>query len=81
MLENCCIWLVIYLNCTKMHELTNLKVKVFPIQDNGYPKNMRLGGPQEPEWTFGEVKTLMSRPVRSIVFTVAILPSSIRGSL
>jgi hypothetical protein len=24
-LENCCIWLVIYLNCTMMHELTNLK--------------------------------------------------------
>ena len=25
-LENCCIWLVIYLNCTMMHGLTNLKV-------------------------------------------------------
>jgi hypothetical protein len=24
-LENCCIWLVIYLNCTTMHGLTNLK--------------------------------------------------------
>ena len=24
-LKNCCIWLVIYLNCTMMHELTNLK--------------------------------------------------------
>jgi len=24
-LENCCIWLVIYLNCTVMHGLTNLK--------------------------------------------------------
>jgi len=24
-LENCCIWLVIYLNCTMMHRLTNLK--------------------------------------------------------
>jgi hypothetical protein len=24
-LENCCIWLVIYLNCTMMHGLTNLK--------------------------------------------------------
>jgi hypothetical protein len=24
-LENCCIWLVIYLNCTIMHGLTNLK--------------------------------------------------------
>jgi hypothetical protein len=23
--ENCCIWLVIYLNCTMMHGLTNLK--------------------------------------------------------
>jgi hypothetical protein len=26
-LENCCIWLVIYLNCTMMHGLTNLKFK------------------------------------------------------
>jgi hypothetical protein len=26
-LENCCIWLVIYLNCTMMHGLTNLKLK------------------------------------------------------
>jgi hypothetical protein len=24
-LENCCIWLVIYLNCTMMHGFTNLK--------------------------------------------------------
>jgi hypothetical protein len=24
-LENCCIWLMIYLNCTMMHGLTNLK--------------------------------------------------------
>jgi hypothetical protein len=24
-LQNCCIWLVIYLNCTMMHGLTNLK--------------------------------------------------------
>ena len=24
-LENCCIWLVIYLNCTMMHGLTNVK--------------------------------------------------------
>jgi hypothetical protein len=24
-LENCCIWLVIYLNCTMMHGITNLK--------------------------------------------------------
>jgi hypothetical protein len=24
-LEKCCIWLVIYLNCTMMHGLTNLK--------------------------------------------------------
>jgi len=28
-LENCCIWLVIYLNCTMMHELTNLKFTLF----------------------------------------------------
>jgi hypothetical protein len=25
-LENCCVWLVIYLNCTMMHGLTNLKL-------------------------------------------------------
>jgi hypothetical protein len=24
-LENCCIWLVIYLNCTMMHGITHLK--------------------------------------------------------
>jgi len=28
-LENCCIWLVIYLNCTMMHGLTNLKFKCY----------------------------------------------------
>jgi len=27
-LENCCIRLVIYLNCTMMHGLTNLKLKI-----------------------------------------------------
>ena len=27
-LENCCIWLMIYLNCTIMHGLTNLKFLV-----------------------------------------------------
>jgi hypothetical protein len=27
-MENCCIWLVIYLNCTMMHGLTNLKFKI-----------------------------------------------------
>jgi hypothetical protein len=26
-LENCCIWLVIHLNCTMMHRLTNLKFR------------------------------------------------------
>jgi hypothetical protein len=26
-LENCCIWLVIYLNCTMMHEIKNLNLK------------------------------------------------------
>jgi hypothetical protein len=26
-LENCCIWMVIYLNCTMMHGLTNLKFR------------------------------------------------------
>jgi hypothetical protein len=25
-LEDCCIWLVIYLNCTMMHGLTKLKL-------------------------------------------------------
>jgi hypothetical protein len=30
-LENCCIWLVIYLNCTMMHGLTNLKSKTNSI--------------------------------------------------
>ena len=28
-LKNCCIWLVIYLNCTMMHGLTNLKLTVY----------------------------------------------------
>jgi len=28
-LENCCIWLVIYSNCTMMHRLTNLKLYAF----------------------------------------------------
>jgi len=27
-MKNCCIWLVIYLNCMMMHGLTNLKVYV-----------------------------------------------------
>jgi len=30
-LDNCCIWLVIYLNCTMMHGLTNLKLYVTNI--------------------------------------------------
>ena len=30
-LKNCCIWLVIYLNCTMMHGLTNLKFKKNPL--------------------------------------------------
>ena len=28
-LENCCIWLVIYLNCAMMHVLINLKIREF----------------------------------------------------
>jgi hypothetical protein len=28
-LENCCIWLVIYLNCTMMQGLTNLKFNIY----------------------------------------------------
>jgi len=34
-LENCCIWLVIYLNCTMMHGLTNLKYR------NGFIRQCR----------------------------------------
>jgi len=30
-LENCCIWLVIYLNCTTMHGLTNLKCRLCTV--------------------------------------------------
>jgi len=33
-LENCCIWLVIYLNCTIMHGLTNLKYKIMFTKRN-----------------------------------------------
>jgi hypothetical protein len=32
-LENCCIWLVIYLNCTMMHGLTNIKFMSFNMAD------------------------------------------------
>jgi len=31
-LENCCMWLVIYLNCTMMHGLTNLKFISWTVQ-------------------------------------------------
>jgi hypothetical protein len=33
-LENCCIWLVIYLNCAMMHWLTNLKYKIMFMKRN-----------------------------------------------
>jgi hypothetical protein len=34
-LKNCCIWLVIYVNCTMMHGLTNLKsTEVLPVNGN-----------------------------------------------
>ena len=36
-LKNCCIWLVIYLNCTMMHGLTNLKNlyrSLFSVQES-----------------------------------------------
>jgi hypothetical protein len=33
-LENCCIWLVIYLNCTKKHGLTNLKFTTVTSVEN-----------------------------------------------
>jgi len=33
-LEICCIWLVIYLNCTMMHRLTNLKWRI--VSDENY---------------------------------------------
>jgi hypothetical protein len=38
-LENCCIWLVIYLNCTMMHGLTNLKFycTAIPVLFNTVP--------------------------------------------
>jgi hypothetical protein len=35
--ENCCIWLVIYLNCTvMMHGLTNLKFIMFLLGDSSW---------------------------------------------
>jgi hypothetical protein len=33
-LENCCIWLVIYLNCTMVYGLTNLKKTCSVCKDN-----------------------------------------------
>jgi hypothetical protein len=30
-MKNCCIWLVIYLNCTMMHELTKLNLKEYMV--------------------------------------------------
>jgi len=37
-LENCCIWLVIYLNCTMMHGLTNFKfITVFTRARQQFP--------------------------------------------
>ena len=33
-MENWCIWLVIYLNCTMMHGLINLKLTTVFIMNN-----------------------------------------------
>jgi len=33
-LEDCCIWLVIYLNCTMMHRLANLKFRTVHVLDS-----------------------------------------------
>jgi len=38
-LENCCIWLVIYLNCTMMHGLTNPK-KSWYFVDRAFQYNL-----------------------------------------
>ena len=37
-LENCCIWLVIYLNCTMMHGLTYLKFVTLVVSFGGLDK-------------------------------------------
>jgi hypothetical protein len=49
-LENCCIWLVIYLNCTIMHKLTNLKLNVsylttiVSLYQKHHPEDGRITG-------------------------------------
>jgi hypothetical protein len=50
-LKDCCIWLVIYLNCTMMHGLTNLKLLklVSPISQT-----------QRWHWMYGDHKTGLS---------------------
>ena len=40
-LENCCIWLVIYLNCTMMHGITNLKPIWTFLFSSDNPRNKR----------------------------------------
>jgi hypothetical protein len=42
-MENCCIWLAIYLNCTVMHGLTNLKsIYVLGCIDGWYWQNVNI---------------------------------------
>jgi hypothetical protein len=40
-LENCCIWLVNYLNCMMMHGLTNLK-KMFPLSLHNFNQHWNV---------------------------------------
>jgi hypothetical protein len=82
-LENCCIWLVIYLNCTMMHGLTNLKLK---------KKNIYLQCFKNPEalnmtvpWSFKTAAIIRHMPEnlnpRLFKSFVCPLPNSIRTSL
>jgi len=53
-LENCCIWLVIYLNCTTMHGLTNLKkgnsLEMTRVQQCVAPATVVLLFRRRPTW-------------------------------
>jgi len=44
-LENCYIWLVIYLNCTMMHGLKNLKTKSNQSVPQTYSDNFKFSHP------------------------------------
>jgi hypothetical protein len=41
-LENFCIWLVIYLNCTMMHGLTNLKSISYLLQNFSFASDTQV---------------------------------------